>query len=361
MKKIGMMLLAGAIFITPSFAVFSDVDSTHWAHAAISKMEEAEILSGYSDGSFKPGNNITLAEFAAIFTKIFEIPGDTVSNYFTDVPNGHWAKGYVEAIREYINPYYDSIGEAIGVTEFSYLKGLPGDIEMTREAFIYSVSRIYGYDESLYTDGEEKNLFADYEDLLYPKETVLAYKNKVISGEIIDGKVYIRPQRCINRAEASAIFRNLLKYEEKRVTNKGEAPQLNAAFGNIINKLKNDGIISAKEFIYDTQGVLVNDNFSLTDSQITALNDLISIVFSNFNYEIVDKEFISFNRGYVKVNMIGYDIFDRIRDIEIENINVEEFAKEIKNEISKKTIKEVEREDIFYFAKKDGEWKLVLK
>lgn len=361
MKKIGAIILAGTLFVTPSFGAFIDVDSNHWAYSAISKMEEAEILSGYEDGSFKPGNNITLAEFATIFTKIFEIPKDSVSNYFTDIPATHWAKGYVEAIREYINPHYDSIGELIGVTDYSYLKGLPGDIEMTREAFIYAVSKIYGYDESLYGEGEEKLLFADYEEILYPKETVLAYKNKVISGEVIDGKTYIKPQRCITRAEASAIFRNLLKYEQKRVTNKGEEPELNAAFVNVLKSLGSEGITSIKDFVYDTQGILINDKFILTDSQVTALNELINLVFDSFEYDVVEKGFYSFNRGYMKVNMKCYDVFAKLKNVDIENINIEELVSEIKTEILEKKIVKVEKEEIFNFAKKNGEWKLILK
>lgn len=361
MKKIGMMLVAGALMITPSFAAFSDVPLEHWAYSAISKMEEVEILSGYEDGSFKPSNNITLAEFATIFTKLFEISPDNVSNYFTDIPVTHWAKGSTEAIREYINPFYDSIGEALGVTDYSYLKGLPGDIEMTREAFIYAVSRIYGYEECLYTEGEEKILFADYEELLYPKETVLAYKNKVISGEVIDGKTYIKPKRCITRAEASAIFRNLLKYEQKRITNKNEEPQLTAAFSVLVKQLKTEGIVSAKDFIYDTQKILSSKKLVLSDSQLNALDELLDVALSKFEYEVVDKGFYSFNKGYIKVKVKCYDIIDRIKEIDIENVDVEVFAREIKNGIANREIKEIEKEEVFNFAKQDGEWKLILK
>jgi len=361
MKKIGMIITAGAILFTPCFAAFSDVDTSHWAYSAISKMEQAEILSGYSDGTFKPSNNITLAEFATIFTKIFEISPDNISNYFTDIPMNHWAKGYTEAVREYINPHYDSIGEALGVTDYSYLKGLPGDIEMTREAFIYSISRIYGYDESLYTEGEEKLLFADYNEILYPKEMVLAYKNKVISGEIIDGKTYIKPQRCITRAEASAVFRNLLKYEQIRVNNKGEDPQLVAVFSDAVKTLKKDGINYISELIYDTQGILKSEKLILTQDQANKINELLETTFNNFNYEVIDKGFYNFNNGYIKVKIKGYDIIDKIKMIVTGELDLETGIEEIKTEISKKQIKEIEKEEIFNFKKKDGEWKLVLK
>ena len=359
MKKVISIILGILILTTPSFATFTDVTEDYWGYLAINRMEKAGILSGYSDGTFKPGNYITLGEFAVIFTKIFEISPDNTSNYFLDVPSNHWAKGYIEAVREYINPYYDSIGEAIGITNYSYLKGLPGDIEMTREAFIYAVSKIYGYSDDIYTEGEEKNLFADYQDILYPKETVIAYKNNIISGEIwLDGKTYIRPKRCISRAEASAIFNNLLKYDNRRVTNKNEEAQLNPVFSDIVKILKTEGVTPLKNHIYDTQGVLSNTNFSIGEVEEEELNDFCKFIFESFNYEIIDRGFYSFNRAYIKIKMKGYDLLNNIEDIT--NITSEGIS-ELKRQIENKEIEEVEKEEVINFAKQSGEWKLIIK
>lgn len=359
MKKVISILLGVLILITPSFAVFIDVPEDYWGYNAINRMEKAGILSGYYDGTFKPGNYITLGEFAVIFTKIFEISQDNTSNYFLDVPTDHWAKGYIEAVREYINPYYDSIGEALGVTDYSYLRGLPGDIEVTREAFIYAVSRIYGYSDEFYTEGEEKTLFADYQDILYPKEVVIAYKNNIISGEIwLDGKTYIRPKRCISRAEASAIFNNLLKYDNRRVSNKNEEVQLNATFSNLVKILKNEGVTPLKQYVYDTQGVLSNKNFVFKEVSESELNEFCKLIFKNFEYEIVDRGFYSFNRGYIKVKMKGYDLLNNIEDIT--TITSEEIL-ETKKQIESREIKAIEKEETINFAKQDGEWKLILK
>ncbi len=359
MKKIIGLFLGILILITPSFAEFTDVTEDYWGYSAINRMEKAGILSGYYDGTFKPGNYITLGEFSVIFTKIFEIPQDNISNYFLDVPTDHWAKGYIEAVREYINPYYDSIGEALGVTDYSYLRGLPGDIEVTREAFIYAVSKIYGYSDDAYVEGEEKTLFADYQDILYPKEVVIAYKNNIIAGEKwIDGKTYIRPKRCISRAEASAIFNNLLKYENRRVTNKGEEAQLNPVFSNIIKILKTEGVTPLKNHVYDTQGVLNNSNFVFNQIEEAELNEFCKSIFENFEYEIVDRGFYSFNRGYIKVKTKGYDLLSNIEDI---TAITSERIQEIKSQIANREIIVTEKEETINFAKQSGEWKLIIK
>lgn len=369
-KTIIGLVVASCLFSNVSFGEFSDVSSTHWAYSNIEKMQQVGIINGYLDGTFKPNNNINLAEFATIFTKVFEIPKDTESNYFPEVPNTHWAKGSIEAVRKYINPYYDSIGEAIDVSAYSYMDGITGDLEMTREAFVYAVSTIYGYNENEYIEGEEKELFEDYNEILFPKETVLAYKNGVIKGEIVDGKTYIRPTRRITRAEASAIFSNLLD-DDERVKNEKQDNELISAVDNVINKLKENDFESIKNGIYDTAKVLKNEYFTVSEENVKALKEATEKYFKKFKYEVVETGFNGFNNGYVKIKVKGYDIKQQLQDVfgevylkfdvETTKIAMTEFLTNFSEGIKKKTIKVEEIEEIFNFVKKDGEWKLCIQ
>mgnify|MGYP000025341656 CR=1 FL=1 len=65
------------------------------------KEHEAYIF-GYEDGTFKPDNDMTRAEAAAIFARLIaEIKGETISGKttFSDISNGYWCAtelGYVE-------------------------------------------------------------------------------------------------------------------------------------------------------------------------------------------------------------------------------------------------------------------------
>lgn len=371
MKKIIIgTAIIGAIISNTSFAEFSDVPVTHWGYEAIEKMQNDGILSGYVDGTFRPNNNINLAEFATIFTKIFELPKDSDSNYFSEIPVTHWAKNSIETVRKYINPYYDSLGEKIGFDGYSYMDGITGDLEMTREAFIYAVSKIYGYDESEYFLGEEKTLFADYDEILFPKETVLAYKNGVINGEVIDGLTYIRPTRHITRAEASAIFRNLLKYEEKRVQNQFQESELTLAVENIINNLKESNFDEIKTSIYDTANVLKNKYFIIPEENIDSLKAIVKQYFKKFDYEVVETGFDGFNQGYAKIKIKGYNVkelisncFDKILT-EFNEGSIDSLLKELIANFTKgikdKEIKVTEFEEILNFVYQDGEWKLSL-
>lgn len=52
-KKVTIMALAIISSISIAFA-FSDLSSDHWAYEPIQKMTGKGIISGYSDGTFKP-------------------------------------------------------------------------------------------------------------------------------------------------------------------------------------------------------------------------------------------------------------------------------------------------------------------
>lgn len=87
---------------------FSDVDSSRWSNNAISTLANAGIISGYKEGTFKPGQTITRAEFAAIASR-FDSVSENVTNPFTDT-EGHWAEQLISnaADKGWVGGYPDS-------------------------------------------------------------------------------------------------------------------------------------------------------------------------------------------------------------------------------------------------------------
>lgn len=74
MKKVLSLVLTAVLVlacVTPAFAAsFSDVDSNYsWAQEAIDSLSEQEIITGYEDGTFKPGKSITRQEAIALFSR----------------------------------------------------------------------------------------------------------------------------------------------------------------------------------------------------------------------------------------------------------------------------------------------------
>lgn len=86
---------------------FADVEDSRWSNNAISTMAKLGIITGYEDGTFKPANAITRAEFATIAAR-FEEEVAVGTEDFTDIA-GHWAESYIKeaAALQWINGYED--------------------------------------------------------------------------------------------------------------------------------------------------------------------------------------------------------------------------------------------------------------
>lgn len=74
---------------------FTDVSEKNQKEA-VSILNAIGMINGYPDGTFKPNNNITRAEFTVIATRLagLEVKPGQVST-FSDVPSHHWAKDYI--------------------------------------------------------------------------------------------------------------------------------------------------------------------------------------------------------------------------------------------------------------------------
>jgi len=85
---------------------FSDVESTRWSNNAISTMAGYGTINGYEDGTFKPGQAITRAEFVAMTARFYDL--ETAEVTFTDISE-HWAEAYIAsaAAKGWINGYED--------------------------------------------------------------------------------------------------------------------------------------------------------------------------------------------------------------------------------------------------------------
>ncbi len=72
---------------------FSDVEADRWSNNAISTMQNGGYVTGYEDGSFRPDEYITRAEFATIASHM-DTMNEDATHRFSDV-SGHWAEKYI--------------------------------------------------------------------------------------------------------------------------------------------------------------------------------------------------------------------------------------------------------------------------
>lgn len=73
---------------------FSDVPATHWASGAVQVMVAQQVVTGTSDLTFSPYQNVTRAEFAALIARKLNLK-TSETNRFNDVASGKW---YAESI-----------------------------------------------------------------------------------------------------------------------------------------------------------------------------------------------------------------------------------------------------------------------
>lgn len=96
-----------------STSSFTDVSSDYWALPFIQALAQRGIITGFPDGTFKPNQSVTRAEFATLIQKAFnQNPVRQLSSSgFVDVPTNYWA---ADAIRE--------------AYETGFLTGYPGNL-----------------------------------------------------------------------------------------------------------------------------------------------------------------------------------------------------------------------------------------
>ena len=120
---------------------FSDVEG-HWAEKDTLLMSQLGIVKGYDDGTFKPENLITRAEFATIITRFESVKELKVNASFVDVPKDHWAYDTINYARimGWISGYEDgtfkpnnTITRAEAITIINRMLGRIGDIEKINE------------------------------------------------------------------------------------------------------------------------------------------------------------------------------------------------------------------------------------
>ena len=96
-----LALMLSAVTMTASASVFPDVAAGNDYEQAIDLLASLKILGGYEDGTFKPENNITRAEFSKIVYVIFNGLVDAEGKMFAsesnfdDVATNAWFAGHV--------------------------------------------------------------------------------------------------------------------------------------------------------------------------------------------------------------------------------------------------------------------------
>jgi hypothetical protein len=176
-------------------ATLNDI-AGHWAEQNINQLVNLGAINGYPDGSFKPNNRITRAEFAAVLVKAFKltmVKGQT----FTDTES-HWAKDYIGAAAENgVVKGYDT--GAFGPDDLITREQMA--VMVVQAAKLSEAAEVLPYDDSDHISPWAKEAVA------------IASGNGIMKGYPDNT---IQPRGNATRAEAVTIILNALKNNESR-------------------------------------------------------------------------------------------------------------------------------------------------
>lgn len=88
---------------------FKDVPANYWAKSYIEALASQNIIAGFPDGTFKPNDPVTRAQFATIITKALTPPVKRSAIQFKDVNSNFWAYSAIQSAyqSQFVSGYPD--------------------------------------------------------------------------------------------------------------------------------------------------------------------------------------------------------------------------------------------------------------
>lgn len=193
----------------PYSADFSDLNQWQKTDMYIEEMGARGVLIGYEDGTYKPQRELTRAEMATVFCRLFSIEQSDAPSVFTDVNDDSWYKGYVMALYEK------------GVFKKDAL--FNPDSFITREQLIAMTYRMLS--DLGYTPNEAEKDYSQYKDLDeisdYAKEPYMALMNsgyltmvELVDNDFMDtadDEFYVCPKKTVTRLECAGYLYNFIR------------------------------------------------------------------------------------------------------------------------------------------------------
>jgi hypothetical protein len=204
MKKLffaSILLTLLTVFSGPTVFAFSDVDSEQWYSSAVGELSSAGIVTGYSDGSFQPGNSVTRAEIVVMLSRVLSyLDSDTSmgsSVSFTDVSEGQW---YSDEVIE-----LSASGIVNGYSDATFR---PGN-EVTRAEVVVMLSRLLLALDDTGTASSSRT-FSDVSTGQWYSDAVFELADREIVNGYSDST--FRPGNNVTRAEIAVMLSRLLSY-----------------------------------------------------------------------------------------------------------------------------------------------------
>jgi hypothetical protein len=188
-----------------SAATFIDLPTGYWARDAVERLVYGGYLKGYGDGTFRPGQPVTRAEFAAMVVKVAGLPIVSGMTVFSDVYRGEWYYGVVNTC----------FAEGL-IAGYSDGRFGPNDL-VTREQAASIIARVLGLKKSQPND-RQATTARDGQLLTNLKDAgeIPTWARPAVAMAIGEGLIHgyndgtFRPRLPATRAECAVILDKLV-------------------------------------------------------------------------------------------------------------------------------------------------------
>lgn len=199
LKDAGKTIVDGVINTASKLIsqIFSDIRESDWFASTVKKLVDLGGINGYPDGSFKPNNQITKAEFTKIL--IAALGYDNLPS-----TGSHWASGYVDK------------AVSIGLGDRDDFDNLNMSITRMEMAMLVANALDHKGESHVGDRQNYRTLITDYNSIprVYQDFVLKAFTKGIITG-YPDGT--FGPERGLTRAEASTVIVRVLEKGERRV------------------------------------------------------------------------------------------------------------------------------------------------
>jgi len=288
MKKITKLLfplLLISLFAQTAMAAFNDVPPAHENYQAINYLERTGIIEGYSDGNFRPEQNVVRAEAVKIIMAPLYENFDAVSeNPFPDVPPDQWFSGYVKKAKD------EGVISGDGNT---------GNFEGARNVnlaeFLKIITLAYKVDLSEYQNPTEV-IYNDVQDL---NQWYIPYLYYATATNLIhaDPSNNIQPGKDLTRAEVAEItFRLIINVQGGDVQlylSMAEAEMIKVLQYLDNNDIDNAEVAVAKAVQYSNNAVSLSPDVNIVlaaDKIAGSFNELVEAYRAGLNLDFAAAE-----------------------------------------------------------------------
>lgn len=241
MNKIlkSLLTLSIAVITVNAAQAFPDVSDNHWAAPQIKILSEQGIIVGYPDGTFKPDDNVTRAEFASMAIKALGQENTKVVQpvNFSDIEPDYWA---YDAIQKAL--YFDLVSAPKSGELFR-----PDDSVSRAESLSVAVNALTT--EQISVQKAREVLAKAYVDShTIPEWFVIPAGKAEILGMMVimpsAEKAKIEAERPATRAEVAAILFNMMEQAKLNPNAKlAEAMRKKTGEGYVIDRATVQGSI----------------------------------------------------------------------------------------------------------------------